>query len=208
MSFAPVLIIPDVLSPQLCRTLISVHEAGSRASGFMKDCGSAGCAEEMDPKWKIRRDANVTDRELLSSLNEVISNRIVPLMQMSFHYQVTRIERFLVACYDSTEGGHFGPHRDHESKITAHRRFACTINLNDDYHGGELAFHEFKAMYKLPPGAAIVFSGWLLHQVLPVTKGKRFAFLTFLHDESAQAIFDRNSLSVESKRLDATACGA
>ena len=51
------------------------------------------------------------------------------------------MERYIVACYDSTEGGYFRPHRDNTTKGTAHRRFAVTLNLNsDEYEGGYLRF--------------------------------------------------------------------
>ncbi len=43
------------------------------------------------------------------------------------------------------------------------------------------------------PGAALVFSGALLHMVTPVTRGRRFAFLPFLYDEAAAALRERNS---------------
>ena len=55
----------------------------------------------------------------------------------------TRIERDLVACYDSETGGHFGPHRDDTGIAIAHRRFAVSINLNADFEGGEISFPEY-----------------------------------------------------------------
>ena len=76
---------------------------------------------------------------------------------------------------------------------TAHRRFAVTINLNSrDYDGGEIWFPEFgPRMYKAPSGAAIVFSCSLLHEVPPVTRGRRYAFLPFLYDASAAEVRER-----------------
>jgi predicted 2-oxoglutarate/Fe(II)-dependent dioxygenase YbiX len=52
--------------------------------------------------------------------------------------------------------------------------------------GGELRFPEFgPRSYRAPSGGAVVFSCSLLHEVLPVTAGRRFAFLPFLYDEAA-----------------------
>jgi hypothetical protein len=53
---------------------------------------------------------------------------------------VARIERYIVACYDATERGHFRAHRDNTTKGTGHRRFAVTANLYDGCDGGELWF--------------------------------------------------------------------
>ena len=53
------------------------------------------------------------------------------------------MERYIVACYAAEEGGHFRAHRDNTTKGTAHRRFAVSINLNDDFDGGEVSFPEY-----------------------------------------------------------------
>jgi predicted 2-oxoglutarate/Fe(II)-dependent dioxygenase YbiX len=87
-----------------------------------------------------------------------------------------------VACYDADVGGHFHRHRDNVNAGARHRRFALSINLNNDFEGGDLIFPEFgRRTYRPPVGGAIVFSCGALHQVLPVTRGRRFAFLAFLY---------------------------
>jgi len=95
------------------------------------------------------------------------------------------MERYIVACYEAGSG-HFRLHRDN-TRGTAHRRFAVTINLNaGDYDGGDLRFPEFgQRTYRAPTGGAIVFSCSMLHEATPVTSGKRYAFLPFMYDEAA-----------------------
>lgn len=68
-----------------------------------------------------------------------------------------------------------------------------TINLNEDFEGGDLRFPEFgPRTYRAPAGGAIVFSCALLHEATPVTKGNRFAFLPFLYDEAAAKVREEN----------------
>jgi predicted 2-oxoglutarate/Fe(II)-dependent dioxygenase YbiX len=56
----------------------------------------------------------------------------------------------------------------------------------EDYEGGNLRFPEFDdRSYRAPSGGAIVFSCSLMHEALPVTKGKRYCVLPFLYDEAA-----------------------
>ena len=82
------------------------------------------------------------------------------------------MDRYIVACYDSAVGGHFYRHRDNVNVGAQHRRFAVTINLNNDYDGCDLVFPEFgRRAYRAPHGGAIVFSCGALHQVTPVTAG-------------------------------------
>jgi predicted 2-oxoglutarate/Fe(II)-dependent dioxygenase YbiX len=109
------------------------------------------------------------------------------------------MERYLVGCYDGSEGGHFRAHRDNTTRGTAHRRFAITINLNDAFEGGELVFPEYgPRRYKTPPGAAVIFSCSMLHAVEPVRSGRRLAFLPFLYDDVAAQVREANSRFLQS----------
>ena len=123
-----------------------------------------------------------------------MNRRINPSLERAYQFKATRIERYLIACYEA-ERGYFRPHRDNTTKGTAHRKFAVTINLNaDDYDGGDLRFPEFgQRTYRAPTGGAILFSCSLLHEATPVTRGRRFAFLPFLYDEDAARLREANN---------------
>ena len=139
-------------------------------------------------------DCEILDQDVILATQERIKRRVVPAIQRAYQFHATRIERHIVACYDAAQGAHFRAHRDNTTLGTAHRRFAITINLNSpEYQGGEIWYPEFGPQkYKAPTGAAIVFSCSLLHEVPPVTRGKRYAFLPFLYDDPAAAIRERN----------------
>jgi predicted 2-oxoglutarate/Fe(II)-dependent dioxygenase YbiX/peroxiredoxin len=188
---APVLLLPRVLEPELCARLIAVYkDQGGTESGFMveRDGKTVGI---YDAHAKRRRDCNIIDETLQTALRSRVVRRIAPEMQKAFQFTPTRIERYIVACYDAAEGGHFRAHRDNTTPGTAHRRFAVTINLNDDFDGGELWFPEFgPRRYRPPLGGAVVFSCSLLHEATPVTQGVRYAVLPFLYDEAAARIRD------------------
>lgn len=187
---APVLALDRVFEPELCQKLIGQYEAhGGQASGFMRE-ENGRTVERHDLSHKIRRDHEIADPALRAALSARIHDRLVPSIARAFQFHATRMERYIVACYDAAEGGHFRAHRDNTTKGTAHRRFAVTINLNaEDFDGGELCFPEFgPRRYRAPTGGAIVFSCSLLHQAQPVTRGKRFAFLPFLYDDAAAEI--------------------
>jgi predicted 2-oxoglutarate/Fe(II)-dependent dioxygenase YbiX len=191
---APVLVVPRIFEPELCRLLIARYrEAGGEASGFMREVNGRTVGAH-DPSFKVRRDHLIEDERLQAALRARLSRRLVPEIQKAFQFRVTRLERYLVACYRADEGGHFSAHRDNTTKGTAHRRFAVTVNLNaEEFEGGDLVFPEFgTTAYRAPTGGAVVFSCSLLHQALPVTKGERFAFLPFLYDDSAAKIREEN----------------
>jgi len=190
---APILVLPDVFEPEFCGHLIGCYEAhGGRESGFMQEVG--GKAVEMyDAGWKRRKDCLLTDENLIELIKQRLARRVGLMMQKAFQFKLSRMERHLVACYSADDGGHFGPHRDDTVRATEHRRFAASINLNDDFDGGEISFPEFGSRrFKAPIGAALIFSSSLLHCVSKVTRGRRYAFLPFLHDEEAEKVRQAN----------------
>jgi hypothetical protein len=190
----PVLILPDVFEPEFCRQLIAIYEdKGGQESGFMREVDGK-TVEIRDAKHKVRRDVLLDDPAMIRQTQVRIHRRIVPEIQKVHQFQVTRMERYLVACYAAEEHGHFRAHRDNTTKGTAHRRFAVSINLNDAFEGGEISFPEYgPKSFKLPTGTACVFSCSLLHQVSAVTAGKRYAFLPFLYDDAAARLREANN---------------
>jgi predicted 2-oxoglutarate/Fe(II)-dependent dioxygenase YbiX len=195
---APVLTVPYVFEPELCRDLIQYYETrGGADSGFMRDVDGK-TVPILDYSHKRRMDCEITDESLIRATQERLRWRIVPAIKQAFQFDATRIERHIVACYDAADGGHFRAHRDNTTLGTAHRRFAVTMNLNaEEFDGGELWFPEFgPRKYKATTGGAVVFSCSLLHEATPVTRGRRFAFLPFLYDDAAAQIRQRNAKHV------------
>ena len=193
--WAPVLLVPRVLEPELCQHLIALFEQqGGEESGFMREIGGK-TVEVVDAAHKRRSDFNIEDPELRRALMVRVHDRLVPMIERAFQFRASRMERYTVACYDSASLGHFRPHRDNTTKGTAHRRFAVSINLNaEDFEGGDLVFPEFGSRtYRPPTGGAVVFSCSLLHEARPVTAGKRYAFLPFLYDDSAAKLREANN---------------
>jgi predicted 2-oxoglutarate/Fe(II)-dependent dioxygenase YbiX len=140
--------------------------------------------EVLDASFKRRRDHTVDDRVLLRELTSVVGLRVLPEVRKAFAFRATRFEGFKIACYDAATGGFFRPHRDNMTPSTAHRVFALTLNLNDDYDGGQLRFPEYgNQLYRPDAGAALVFSCAHLHEVVEVTAGRRFVLLSFLYGE-------------------------
>ncbi|MEQ9639032.1 MAG: 2OG-Fe(II) oxygenase [Alphaproteobacteria bacterium] len=201
---APVLIAPRVLEPDFCAELIAFYQAqGGQESGFMRqqDGQTVGI---IDHNFKRRRDVYVEDAGRREQIRNRIQARLLPLIERAFQYRVSHLERYLVACYDGAEQGFFRPHRDNTTAGTAHRRFACTINLNaGDYAGGGLRFPEFgPRVYVAPTGGAVVFSCSLLHEALPVTEGRRYALLPFFYDDRAAELRARNEHYLSGTTLD------
>jgi predicted 2-oxoglutarate/Fe(II)-dependent dioxygenase YbiX/peroxiredoxin len=195
-SPAPILVVPRVFEPEFCRELIRLYEShGGEDSGFMQtDPASGNTIARIDYRHKRRRDHAVADPKIQDAIRTRVLRRVVPELKKAFQYEATRIERYLIACYDAAEGGYFRPHRDNTTLGTAHRRFAVTLNLNaEEYEGGDLRFPEYDTRtYRAPTGGAVVFSCSMLHEATPVMRGRRYAVLPFLYDDAAAEIREAN----------------
>ena len=181
---APVLIVPNVLSRADCSALIARwHEMGHR-EGTVTSVVDGKVADRVYEDMKKRRDHVLSDPEVRKPLMATVARRLGPEVHKAFCFGSFIFDRVLIACYDAERGDFFKPHRDNTTPKTAGRRFALTLNLNsDEYDGGELMFPEYgDDRYKPPAGGAVVFSCSLLHEALPVTRGQRFALLSFLLD--------------------------
>lgn len=190
---APVLVVPRIFEPELCRRLIDFYDArGGQRSGVMREID--GKTVGVLDGFKSRRDASIEDEAFRAELRRRIELRLLRQINNAFQFAATRIERYVVACYDAQEGGYFRAHRDNTTAGTVHRKFACSINLNaEEFEGGDLRFPEFGSRtYRPPTGGAVVFSCSLLHEATPVTRGRRYAFLPFFYDEAGEQARQQN----------------
>ena len=188
--FAPVLILPRILEPELCAELIGYYQHGRPIpSGFAHDIDGR-TYEAIDTRLKRRHDVTIEREGLVDAVRTRLETRLFPMLKRAMGWQAKYIERYLICRYAESDRGFFFPHRDDVTAGTAHRKFAVSLNLNaEDHEGGDLRFPEFgRRTYRPPTGGAAVFCGSLLHEATPVTKGERFAVVPFLYDEEGAKI--------------------
>ena len=191
---APVLIVPRIFELEFCRKLIDLYEQhGGTESGFMREVDGKTVGM-YDHAHKRRQDWEIPNEEIRKACMIRIHDRLVPEIEKAYQFKATRMERYIVACYDGTQGAHFRAHRDNTTKGTAHRKFAVSLVLNTgEFDGGFVWFPEFgRQMFAPPAGGAVVFSCSLLHEATPVTRGKRYVFLPFLYDDASARLRDEN----------------
>jgi len=203
--FAPALIMPRVFSFEICDFLTQFYESQTAVdSGFQFDIDGKTTTLS-DHRLKRRSDVPVAAPEVRELVRSQVVRRLVPAIERFFQFKVTRMDRYIVACYDSAVAAHFHRHRDNVNAGAQHRRFALSINLNKDFEGGDLIFPEFgRKTYRPPEGGALVFSCGALHQVMPVTKGKRYAFLAFMYGEEDARLREANNARLHAGEMQYT----
>jgi predicted 2-oxoglutarate/Fe(II)-dependent dioxygenase YbiX/peroxiredoxin len=203
--FAPALMVPRVFSFGICDFLTQFYETqGAVDSGFQFDVDGKTVTLS-DWRLKRRSDVAVGVDEVRDLIRDHVVRRLIGPIERYFQFKATRMDRYVVACYDSAVGAHFHRHRDNINVGAQHRRFALSINLNNDFEGGDLVFPEFgRKAYRPSEGGALVFSCGALHQVTPVTRGKRYAFLAFLYGEEDVAKREANNERLHAGELQYT----
>ena len=184
-SQAPVLLIPRILEEAECAHLMEFWEAGEKRrneiSSGKQGHNVAGASAEV----KRRADVLVPqdDNPTNNMIRNRISRRVVPEMTKAFNFTPKAYDIGRIGCYDAADSGFFRPHRDILSSDQDNpRKFALSLNLNEDYTGGALRFPEYgERVYSPPRGGGVIFSCSLLHEALPVESGRRFGLFLFFN---------------------------
>ncbi len=199
----PVLVLPRLISREHCARLIDIWEGSQRFTGGVAN--SEGQRNQVDRSFKVREDIALGDLEApAQELFAIFRKRLFPEIRKAFSFHVSRAETLRLGCYDSEAGGLFKAHRDDTAPAVRHRRFAMSLFLNaGEYEGGYLRFPEYgPQLYNPQAGSAVVFSCSLLHDVTPVTSGRRFGLFGFFHGEVEEAARRASKASYEYTLVD------
>lgn len=97
----------------------------------------------------------------------------------------TIVDMIQVGLYDSEADGQYGPHVDIGENMYGCRKLSISVQLSDpsEYTGGEL---KLKDKINAPKGKGVtcIFPSWMVHEVTPVTSGKRYSLVLWLYGES------------------------
>lgn len=112
-----------------------------------------------------------------------ITNIILNLNERFFKFDITgMIEGFQFTNYKAP-GGKYGKHIDRGMNFDI-RKLSVSVQLTDpsEYKGGELNLYygdEITTMDK-EQGSLVIFPSFVLHEVMPVTKGERNSLVTWI----------------------------
>ena len=190
---APVLLVPDVLSPEFCDHCIKEFTDGHTFQGTVGSEKDAAMRKDV----KMRTDF-VVHGKLLDQMDEKFSRSLFPEIKKVFGFDVTYREIYKIGLYSGEDKGFFKQHRDNFDTPLGNRRVAVTIHLSDDYEGGGVRFPEYgNNIYRASKGGAVAFSASSIHEAMPVTKGKRYVIVAFLHGDQDEAYRRHYQVSAE-----------
>ncbi|MFP6734952.1 MAG: redoxin domain-containing protein [Rhodospirillales bacterium] len=117
---APVLMIPRLFEPKLCRELMDFWEAGDKRRDEVTQGRGTEVRDNVVSDVKKRADVIVPegDNPLHQAILAHFNMRVVPEIEKVFQYKTTSYDGARVGCYDAGEGGYFRAHRDSVSHKT------------------------------------------------------------------------------------------
>lgn len=126
-------------------------------------------------------------------LYERLTDRIQAVNDADYHFALSGLlEPLQILRYDAPDkpdahAGHYDWHQDFGADYMACRKLSMTVQLSDpaDYDGGRLVLLDPgpKEMNYVERGAGIVFPSWSPHCVTPLTRGRRYALVIWVHGE-------------------------
>jgi predicted 2-oxoglutarate/Fe(II)-dependent dioxygenase YbiX len=193
--FDLILVIKNHLNDEECQLLINEYERKKITSG-KEDSYNTTEKKIMQTSYKR---VEVTDTSANYNLvryktEQALSQWLEYLDQKkSFNVAIYRdilrytYHNFRILKYDT--GSRLHPHTDWEFFNYA----SVTLNLNDNYAGGEFSFMNGKHVISLEKGDALVFptDNFWVHEVYPITNGIRYSVNSFI---SALPMTDKDKI--------------
>lgn len=154
-AHAPVLFIPNVIEPGLC------HELAARKK---------------------------LEHPFDSYIDKRLYERVVPEMLKAFYFKAQKRKEPIISVYTPNNQGPTQLFRVHAREYQAPYQYVIVIALNapDEYKGGEICFPEYSlGLYKPQLGQAMVYSTFLLQEILPVMSGQAVMLTSYFFDEQS-----------------------
>ena len=138
---------------------------------------------EHDTDISVRRSSVYFVSE--DETKEIMAGFIRAANREAFGFDVTDFTECQFTEYVGDIGGFYGWHYDsylHDNPHAFDRKLSCVAMLSDpsDFDGGEFMFQFSNEPIKLEKGSVIVFPSFLVHQVTPVTRGKRHTMVSWM----------------------------
>jgi len=186
----------EFLDASLCEEIIAQMESHPSEAGYLK---TSDRGDVIDLKL---RSAHLSDVPIdYAYLIRDRLEELKPDLENHFNLELKSQEKPQFLLYEP--GDHYAPHRDipseeFENRVRIQSRLvSIVVFLNHQsgarpYSGGELTFYELVSDprwkdYGLPleseAGLLVAFHSHRLHEVRPVTEGKRFTIVNWFHSD-------------------------
>lgn len=173
----------DIVSPELCQRILNEYKDSNQWCPTLVGSGNVienirNC-EEINLSDSVVISSNFDVRKKIDEeLHECMKKCIEKYREKHTDFNVDIDTGYSLLRYN--EGQFYVQHTD--SFVHQQRSASCSINLNEDYDGGEFAFFDREIMIRTKSGSAIMFPSNFMypHEIMPVINGTRYSIITWL----------------------------
>lgn len=172
--------LPSLFTPPECGEILDLSAGETQDSGGLV----GGVRQENVRRARI---SWLDDEGPATWVMRRIMEAVAQANREVFGFDITEFrERLQVARYDESEAGHYDWHSDiGEGRIAQFRKATIVTQLSaaDAYDGGGLEINLGNRIMSAPrdQGSAVVFASFMLHRVVPVTRGLRSSLTCWSH---------------------------
>ena len=127
----------------------------------------------------IRLFKNYHFYEEVNEIYQFIYNNAIKLFNFDLYRSEDMFEDIKIIKYK--KGDYFDWHYDCFNKTSKTRKINFTIQLNEDYKGGDLEFFKFDIPENKKKGTVILYPSFLPHRIIPISKGIRYCIVGHLN---------------------------
>lgn len=177
-----ILTVDNLMPHEVCDEIIKEYENSNEwkeatIAGNVLEKKARNCNSIMISSKNVIENNKDIRTKIDTNIYKSVSN-ILSLYSKNFNtVQVSNDTGYDLLKYNT--GNFYVEHVDYFSERP--RLLSCSINLNDNYTGGEFSFFNKEIIYSLKKGSAIVFPSNFMypHSILPITKGIRYSIITW-----------------------------
>jgi len=175
----------NIVSPELCDKILAEYKKCEEWRN-----ARVGGAGQIRKDIRNVRDINISDPFTIGVNSEVRQYIDIELYKITVdllekykkfapHSIITSDSGYTLLEYET--GCYYTQHTDHFS--THPRTISCSLNLNDDYTGGEFTFFDGTVSYTLGKGDVIMFPSNFMypHEIKSVSSGTRYSIITWFN---------------------------
>jgi PKHD-type hydroxylase len=167
----------QIFTPEECKKIIDYAEQ------FYKNDATVSLQGKVNLGIRESKIVWITPEEEIQWAYKKMASIITGLNENFFRFDLFGfIEGFQFTEYNAPTG-HYGKHIDSVHNGTI-RKLSFVLQLSDpkDYEGGELQLHlgEVPNIMKKEQGTVVAFPSPTLHEVTPVTKGRRYSLVGWI----------------------------
>ena len=173
----------DILPKSLCNQILDEYKNSDEWRPTLVGTGALNtdarnCMGILLSSEEIKHK-NYDNRQYIDSkIHEHIRVAVDKYKELHDTFQIDIDTGYQLLKYD--EGQFYKQHTD--SYRQEQRSVSCSIQLNEDYEGGEFAFFDREIMIRSATGSVIMFPSNFMypHEVMEVKKGTRYSIVTWL----------------------------